>query len=227
MPPNATTDPAQGAPDPPSGTHVRLVPGPVRAGRPPALRARRGWRRPASAGRALQPRSGIARPSDSRPTNPSAECRPAASLSADSREASMPMDRTSRGLGGRLACAGAGLSRDSKAESHLERTPATAHCPFPPRGGAPRGPGPGCGRTGSDRPVSRWRPGIPRSAPVIGSQAGPRPMSLSSCPRRVVSGRLRSGDRAPGCTSGPGIRGPCSRPPCAPCRVRCRRRCTA
>ena len=227
MPPNATTDPAQGAPDPPSGTHVRLVPGPVRAGRPPALRARRGWRRPASAGRALQPRSGIARLSDSRPTNPSAECRPAASLSADSREASMPMDRTSRGLGGRLACAGAGLSRDSKAESHLERTPATAHCPFPPRGGAPRGPGPGCGRTGSDPPrfpLATRHTAVRARYRLAG---GPTPDEPVLMPRRVVSGRLRSGDRAPGCTSGPGIRGPCSRPPCAPGRVRCRRRCTA
>ena len=60
------------------------------------------------------------------------------------------------------------------------------------------------------RPVSRWRPGIPRSAPVIGSQAGPRPMSLSSCPDALsadgsVAGIVRRGVPAVLASAGPAV----------------------
>ena len=96
-------------------------------------------------------------------------------------------ETTGARLSRRLACAAAGLSPDSKAESYLERTPATLHGPFPLRRGVRQDPDSGCGRAGPDPPrFPTRRPGVPAcdgsGGPVGGPQAGPRPTSETSCP---------------------------------------------
>lgn len=76
------------------------------------------------------------------------------------------------------------------------------------------------------RELSRTDPGD-SSPPIPASRWSPPRSRFRLRQSRLVSRRPRSGHRAPACTNGPGIRRPCSRPPCAPCRVRCPRRCIA